>query len=171
MRYIRCSSLLVALLLFANSAWSEDAWIPIEKRVAAPKLVLSDVKGSKRQLSEFKGKVLVLNFWATWCMPCKGEMPEFTKAYADYRDRDVTFLAAADEQRSARPKVEAFVREYGMQFPVWLEVGEQNLKDFGVGPEIPDTIILDKAGRIAARIVGATDGATLRGLLDRILSE
>jgi len=173
MRFIRSSSLLVALLLFAGPTWSADAdaWIPIEKRVASPKLVLSDIKGSKRQLSEFKGKVVVVNFWATWCVPCKGEMPEFTKAYATYHDLGVEFLGAANEPRSSRPKVEVFMREYAMQFPVWLEVGDQNLTDFGVGPAIPDTVILDKAGRVAARIVGATDGPHLRDLIDRIIKE
>jgi hypothetical protein len=63
------------------------------------------------------------------------------------------------------------MREYAMQFPVWLEVGDQVLTDFGVGPGIPDTVILDQQGRIAARIVGATDGAHLRELLDRVIKE
>jgi thiol-disulfide isomerase/thioredoxin len=171
MRFIRSSSLIVALLLFAGPVWSADAWIPIEKRALAPKLVLSDIKGARRQLSQFKGKVVVVNFWATWCAPCKGEMPEFTKVYAAYRDRGVEFLGAANEPRSSRPKVEAFVRDFAIQFPVWLEVSEENLAAFGVGPGIPGTVIVDKEGRIAARIAGVTEGTQLRELVDRILAE
>src|SRR5262249_38431999 len=120
MKFIRSSALAVVLLLGSAPVWSADSspdsWIPVEKRLAAPKLVLSDIKGSRRQLSQFKGKVVVVNFWATWCVPCKGEIPEFTKAYAAYRDRGVEFLGAANEPRSSRPKVEAFVREFEMQF-------------------------------------------------------
>ena len=171
MRYIRFSSLLVALLLFANTAWSADAWVPREQRTSAPKLVLSDIKGSRRQLTQFKGKVVVVNFWATWCVPCQGEMPDFTKVYSAYRDRGVEFLGAANEPRSSRPKVEEFMRDLGIQFPVWLEVSEQNLADFGVGPGIPGTVFVDMEGRIAARIAGVTDGTQLRELLDRILME
>lgn len=175
MRLIRSSSLVVAALmlalLFAGPAWPADAWIPVEKRTLAPKLVLSDIKGARRQLSQFKGKVVVVNFWATWCAPCKGEMPEFTKVYAVYRDRGVEFLGAANEPRSSRPKVEAFMRDFAIQFPVWLEVSEENLAAFGVGPGIPGTVIVDKEGRIAARIAGATEGTQLRELLDRILTE
>ena len=170
-RFIRSSSFVVALLLFAGPAWSEDPWVPKEKRTLAPKLVLSDIKGARRQLSQFNGKVVVVNFWATWCVPCKGELPEFTKVYAAYRDRGVEFLGAANEPRSSRPKVEAFMRDLGIQFPVWLEVSEQNLAAFGVGPGIPGTVFVDKDGRIAARITGVTDGPQLRELLDRILAE
>jgi thiol-disulfide isomerase/thioredoxin len=185
-KLIRFSSLFTALFLLtaavraqtpAQSQAQEVAavttlkFVPVSDRGKPVKLVLSDIKGSKRQVSEFKGKVVVVNFWATWCVPCKGEMPEFTKAYAAYRDRGVEFLGAANEPRSSRPKVEVFMREYAMQFPVWLEVGDQVLTDFGVGPGIPDTVILDQQGRIAARIVGATDGAHLRELLDRVIKE
>ena len=171
MRYIRFSSLLVALLLFANTAWSADPWVPKEQRTSAPKLVLSDIKGSRRQLTQFKGKVVVVNFWATWCVPCQGEMPEFTKVYAAYRDRGVEFLGAANEPRSSRPKVEEFMRKLEIQFPVWLEASELDLAAFGVGTGLPGTVIVDKDGRIAARVVGVTEGTQLRELLDRILVE
>lgn len=171
MRFIRSSLLVVAVLLFAGPAWSADEWVPLEKRALAPKLMLSDLKGARRQLSQFKGKVVVVNFWATWCAPCQDEMPEFTKVYAAYRDRGVEFLGAANEPRSARPKVEQFMRDLAIQFPVWLEVSDQNLAAFGVGPGIPDTVIVDREGRIAARIAGVTDGTQLRELLDRILIE
>src|SRR5262249_8551531 len=104
-------------------------------------------------------------------VPCQGEMPEFTKVYPEYHDRNVEFLAAAFEPRSSRQKVQAFMKEYRMAFPVWMEVSEVTMKDFGVGPGIPATIILDAQGRIAARIPGATDGDQLRELLDKVLSE
>lgn len=167
-------ALILAFALSASPAYSsetEAVWVPREQRTAAPKLELSDIPGRRQQLSNLKGKAIVVNFWATWCVPCKGEMPEFTRVYAAYHDRGVEFLGAAFEQRSARPKVQEFMKAFEMRFPVWLEVSEEAMKQFGVGPAVPATIILDSQRRIAARIPGTTDAAQLRQLLDRVLNE
>jgi len=145
--------------------------VPIEQRTSAPKLEFSDIPGARRQFSKLKGKIIVVNFWATWCAPCKAEMPEFAKAYAAYRDRGIEFVGAANEPRSAKAKVREFMQELQIQFPVWLEASEDHMKALGVGPGLPATVILDRQGRVAARITGVTDGAQLRELLDRILSE
>jgi thiol-disulfide isomerase/thioredoxin len=175
MRLIR-SSLLVLFALataFPASAAAApgDVWVPQEQRTPAPKLVFSDIPGARRQFSQLKGKVVVVNFWATWCAPCKGEMPEFVKAHAAYRDRGVEFIGAANEPRSAKAKVREFVQGLQIQFPVWLEASEDHMKALGVGPGLPATVIVDRQGRVAARITGVTDAAQLRELLDRILSE
>jgi thiol-disulfide isomerase/thioredoxin len=159
------------LSAFPASSPTEAVWVPQEQRSAGPKLELSDIPGRKQQLSSLKGNVIVVNFWATWCVPCKMEMPEITRAYAAYHDRGVAFLGAAYEERSGRPKVQAFMKTFEMQFPVWLEASEGAMKLFGVGPGVPATIILDSQHRIAARIPGPTDEAQLAQLIDRVLSE
>ena len=172
MRFIHYALVLVFVLpAFTASSPTDAEWVPQEQRTAGPKLELSDIPGRKQQLSNLKGKVIVLNFWATWCVPCKTEMPEITRAYAAYHDRGVQFLGAAYEERSGRPKVQAFMKTFEMQFPVWLEVSEGAMKLFGVGPGVPATIILDSQHRIAARIPGPTDEAQLAQLIDRVLSE
>jgi thiol-disulfide isomerase/thioredoxin len=175
MRSIR-ASLLIVLALAAGSSSSAlgapgEVWVPKEQRTAAPKLMFSDIPGARRQFSHFKGKVIVVNFWATWCPPCKAEMPELVKVYGAYHDRGVEFVGAANEPRSEKHKVRAYMQEMQIQFPVWLEASEDHLKALGVGPGLPATVIVDAQGRVAARITGVIDPMQLRELLDRILSE
>jgi thiol-disulfide isomerase/thioredoxin len=175
MRQIR-ASLFVVLAVVAGfpsaaTAAPGDVWVPREQRTPAPKLVFSDIPGARRQFSQLKGKIIVVNFWATWCAPCKVEMPEFVKTYTEYRDRGVVFVGAANEPRSAKVRVREFMQGMQIPFPVWLEASEEHLKALGVGPGIPATVIVDAQGRVAARISGVTDGGQLRELLDRILGE
>jgi len=174
MRNLACVALLVALAspaVLPAAQTTEDILIPQEKRVAARKLALRDLEGKKRQLTDLKGKVVVVNFWATWCGPCRQEMPAFTKVYAEYRERGVEIVGAANEERSARANVTAFVTSLGIQFPIWLEASADHMDAFGVGPELPATVIVDSQGRLAARIKGVTDEAQLRSLIDRMLPE
>jgi len=170
------SLLLLVLTLFAGQslaafAASADAWVPKEQRKTAPRLSLPDLEGQRRALSQLKGKVVVVNFWATWCGPCKAEMPEFTKVHAEYRDRGVEFVGAANETRAARDKVQEFVRRLEIQFPIWLEASLDHMEAFKVGPGLPATVVVDAQGKVAARILGVTDAAQLRALLDRVLQE
>jgi len=150
---------------------ADDPVIPQDKRSVARKFGLRDLDGKKHQLAELKGKVVVVNFWATWCGPCQQEMPAFTKVYAEYRDRGVEFVGAANEDQASRAKVATFVKSLNIQFPIWLEASADHMEAFGVGPELPATVVVDPQGRLAARIKGATDEAQLRSLLDRLLPE
>ncbi len=174
---IRCSLLLVVLALCAGQvssafAASRDvALVPKEQRKSAPKLSLPDLEGQKRQLSQLKGKVVVVNFWATWCGPCKAEMPVFTKVHAEYRDRGVEFIGAANETKASRDKVREFVSRLEIQFPIWLEMSADHMEAFGLGDGLPGTVVVDQQGKVAARIKGVTDATQLREVIDRLLHE
>ena len=173
MNRVAAFSLLFALAspFLPSAQATDDVVIPQEKRVAARKLALRDLDGKKRQLSDLKGKVVIVNFWATWCGPCRQEMPAFTKVYAEYRDRGVEMVGAANEERSAKDNVTAFVTSLGIQFPIWLEASADHMDAFGVGPELPATVVVDSQGRLAARIKGVTDEVQLRALIERLLPE
>ena len=173
MRSVRSLLSLVLVLasvqLPAAFASGDAVLVPKEQRKAAPKLSLPDLDGQKRQLSQLKGQVVVVNFWATWCGPCKAEMPEFTKVHAEYKDRGVEFVGAANETKASRDKVREFVSRLQIRFPIWLEMSADHMEAFGLGDGLPGTVVVDQQGKVAARIRGVTDAAQLRELIDRLL--
>ena len=121
----------------------------------APKFTLRNLRGNLEGLDDHAGKVIVVNFWATWCVPCVKEMPSFETLYRRFRSQGLTVLAVSlDKDRSA--KVQEFVDKYKLSFPVLLDtegVAEKLYPSF----TIPFTYVLDKQGRVAARIDGAKD--------------
>ena len=121
----------------------------------APKFTLRNLRGNLEGLDDHAGKVIVVNFWATWCAPCVKEMPSFETLYRRFRSQGLTVLAVSlDKDRSA--KVQEFVDKYKLSFPVLLDtegVAEKLYPSF----TIPFTYVIDKQGRVAARIDGAKD--------------
>src|SRR5947209_12890583 len=82
-------------------------------------LTLTALKGRKVRLRDYRGKVVVLNFWATWCMPCREEMPMLVETEKQYAARGVVFVAASLDDSKTRAKIPDFVKEFKVTFPVW----------------------------------------------------
>ena len=119
----------------------------------APSFKLRNIKGNYESLESYRGEVVVLNFWATWCAPCRIEMPSFEKLYRRYRSEGVTVLAITLDKNSEN-KIKSFVDEYDLSFPVLLdEKGEA--ERLYPSMTIPFTYIIDRQGRIVARVDGA----------------
>ncbi|MBT4128728.1 MAG: TlpA family protein disulfide reductase [Nitrospina sp.] len=119
----------------------------------APSFKLRNIKGNYESLESYRGEVVVLNFWATWCTPCRIEMPSFEKLYRRYRSEGVTVLAITLDKNSEN-KIKSFVDEYGLSFPILLdEKGE--VERLYPSMTIPFTYIIDRQGRIVARVDGA----------------
>jgi len=119
----------------------------------APSFKLRNIKGNYESLDSYRGDVVVLNFWATWCTPCRIEMPSFEKLYRRYRSEGVTVLAITLDKNS-KNKINSFVDEYGLSFPILLdEKGE--VERLYPSMTIPFTYIIDRQGRIVARVDGA----------------
>jgi peroxiredoxin len=137
----------------------------------APDFTLPDLEGNQISLSTYKGRVVLLNFWATWCPPCRLEMPTMEKAYRKYRDKGFEVVAVSVD---AGPKssVKSFLRELGLSFQVLLDPDMETLRAFR-GFSLPMTVVIDRQGVIRSRELGYrdwSDGESTK-LLQRLLSE
>ena len=171
---------LLALIVFQGLASAEpktpggessvqDADTPEGASARRIDFTLPDLDGQPRQLSEWDGDLVLLNFWATWCPPCKKEMPMFQDRYERHADQAFTIVAVAvDEVDEAR----AFVDEFGIGFPVLIgqddaiAVGRQYGNRIGA---LPYTVIIDRDGFIREMHRGELTGAELDAWLQRYL--
>ncbi|MGH9796245.1 MAG: TlpA family protein disulfide reductase [Candidatus Acidiferrales bacterium] len=129
-------------------------------------LSLKDMQGQKVRLKQYRGKVVVLNFWATWCVPCREEMPMFVEAEKEYANRGVVFVAASLDDSQSRKKIPEFLSQYNIGFPVWIGASSMDLDDLKLGQGIPATAFLDREGRIVARVLGQVPKDELKERLD-----
>jgi thiol-disulfide isomerase/thioredoxin len=123
---------------------------------AGPKaeLTLKDANGQKVRLAELRGKPVVLNFWATWCGPCKAELPMLVELEKQYSGRGVIFIGASLDDAKTQARVPAFASEHGITFPIWYGATGDDLDHLKLGEAVPATVFIDAAGNIVARILG-----------------
>jgi cytochrome c biogenesis protein CcmG/thiol:disulfide interchange protein DsbE len=135
-----------------------------------PQLSLKDVDGKTQALTDYRGKVVILNFWATWCVPCKEEMPFFVEAQKKYGQRNVVILAASLDDDRTKKYVRKFVQAYKMDFPVLLDATAESMKQFGLGETLPSTIFLDAQGNFAGKIEGRARKKDLLNRIEKLIS-
>jgi len=119
----------------------------------APRFTLRNLKGNFDSLESYLGQVVVLNFWATWCAPCRVEMPSFEKLYRRYRSEGVTVLAVTMD-KNATPQIKSFVDEHNLSFPVLLD-SKGEVERLYPSMTVPFTYVIDRKGRVVARVDGA----------------
>ncbi|HEY5028943.1 MAG TPA: TlpA disulfide reductase family protein [Candidatus Angelobacter sp.] len=138
---------------------------------AAPSLDLRDLKGAPHKLEEYRGKPVVLNFWATWCVPCAAEMPLLNEMQKRYQDR-VLFIAASIDDDDRTPQIEVFIKKHqGDALTVMMGATLDTLQDFGVQQVMPGTVFIDAEGNIVDRLSGALKRAELQQRLRKLTGE
>ena len=150
-----------------NDSNIPDANISEVKR-PAPDFTVYDMQGNNVSFSDFKGKPVIINFWATWCGPCQSEMPHFEDAYKKYGD-DIHFLMInlTDGMRETPETVYDFINHFGYTFPVYYDIGYVASDAYGISP-IPATFFIDKNGNIASSQIGAMTAAMLEKHIELI---
>lgn len=136
-----------------------------------PDLALKDLFGVEQKLSAYRGKVVVLNFWATWCIPCRKEMPDLAAIQNEYAALGVQVVGASADTLTDRQKVVTFIKETGVNFPVWMGATTEEMKLFGLGPALPGTAIIGRDGKLIRVKNGVITQAYLKNLIDTLLAQ
>lgn len=137
-----------------------------ETEMTAPNFTVTDQNGNTVQLSDLLGKPIILNFWATWCGPCKSEMPAFDSMYREYGDQiNFVMINLTDGSRDTVEKATQYIEENGYTFPVYFDTEQDAANAYGVY-SIPATALLDEHGTLLTGFVGATNETALKRVIE-----
>lgn len=161
-------ALAALLAALAPSAHAADEICNASRRKANLDFTVRDIAGKDVRLSQYQGQVVLLNFWATWCVPCKHEIPALTALYRDYRERGFVVLGVSvdSEIRSIKP----FAREMKMNYPVLIGAGREDLSQaFGPFIGFPTSVLVARDGKVCVRHVGVVSKAKLERQIGALL--
>jgi peroxiredoxin len=142
--------------------------VPVRVEYPAPDLTLNSLDGEKHSLADYLGSVVLVNNWATWCPPCKDEMPALQQYYEMHQDQG--FVLIAIEAGEPEEDVQKFVLEYGLTFPVWTDRGLRALNAFK-NDNLPSSYVIDRDGVIRLAWTGPISLAMLEKYLTPLLEE
>ena len=156
-------SFVLLLVGLAAAGWTvRDRFLPVEVGTEAPDFAARDMQGRPVALEDLRGEVVLLNIWATWCGPCRDEMPSMQRLHEQLEDEGLRVVAVSvdgaspTEAGDPRKLVGDFVREMGLDFPVWLDPSgriQQTYRTTGV----PESFLIDRHGTIVKKVIGATE--------------
>ncbi len=155
---------LISGLVVLIAGIKKSATPPLKASVGlrAPELELKDPEGKTYSLSSLKGHVVLINFWASWCQPCRDEMPSLQSLYNIFRDngqfRMLTVLYRDDYQKAA-----TYMKENNFQFPVLIDSSGKTARSYGI-TGVPETYIIDKRGVLREKVIGPADWGSPRAI-------
>jgi thiol-disulfide isomerase/thioredoxin len=132
-------------------------------------VVWTDSSGHTRTLEDYRGDVVVLNFWATWCQPCVKELPLLSRIQRDYAIDGVRVIGVSADEAARADQVMEFARKRKVNFPILLGATTTQMKSLGLGEALPATAVLNRDGEIVARFRGVIEKGDLEPLLERLL--
>jgi len=194
-RHALVVGVLVAVALFVTSlAWQAVTWqpstagrplaraaldgavgvtvYPSGRRPSSPDIEGDTLEGARLDMTDLRGHVVVINIWGSWCSPCRAEAPALARAERETQAKGVKFVGI--DTRDSVGAAKAFMRNYGITYPSLYDADGAILmrySDLVPISAIPSTLVIDRQGQVAARVVGKVDYTTLRGLLDDTLAE
>ena len=135
----------------------------------APEFTLPDLNGKNISLADYKGKVVILDFWATWCPPCIKGIPDFVELYEQYKDKGFAMIGISLDQAGI-DVVKNFARKYKINYPIVMNDGSLD-KAYGGISSIPTTFVIDPAGNIRKKYIGYIEKAVFEADIKKLLSE
>jgi peroxiredoxin len=151
-----------------DPATSMSSVIPAAVHFDAPELSLENLNGQTESLADYQNIVVLVNHWATWCPPCKAEMPTLAAYFNEHRSQGFTIIAieAGDPAEVVLP----FVQSYRLDFPIWLDPDGASLRAFG-NRSLPNSYVIDRTGTVRYAWTGEVDKATLETYVTPLLTE
>src|SRR5712672_1862735 len=161
-------ALVVALMLYVGFHMARRSAPRIAKSTVAPDFSLESLDGKTTRLSDFRGKAVLLNFWATWCGPCKIEMPWFVDFQKQYGSQGLQIVGVAMDDAS-KEDIGKFARDMGVNYPILIgkeAVGDQ----YGGIPGLPETFLIARDGKIVDKIIGLRGKAEIEDAIKEALN-
>lgn len=158
----------IALALAIGGLALTWALVDMRQVRTAPDVTFESYDGQHYHLADLRGQVVVVNFWASWCAPCRAEAPILQQAWLDLRDRGVMFIGVA--QGETRERAEAYLREYGISYPNVGDTDNRLTRAFGV-QGLPTTFVIDRSGVIRDVLYAAVKAETLRTKIEGALGQ
>ncbi|TLY33786.1 MAG: redoxin domain-containing protein [Nitrospirae bacterium] len=148
----------LAILVFAfGMVWLQSSkYEPLVVGMTAPNFSLPDLQGKTQRLTDYRGKVVFLNFWATWCKPCKEEMPSMQVLWDNLKNQDFMMLAVSMDRVTTTKDIPSFVETLKLSFPILTDSWGQTDKRYKL-MGVPETYIIDQNGVLREKVIGPRD--------------
>jgi thiol-disulfide isomerase/thioredoxin len=147
--------LLLGTAGFAGQATADLSW--------------QDTQGKSQSLADYKGKIVVLNFWATWCVPCQHEMPLLAEMQKKYEEKGIAVLGASVDDEKSQNLIQPFAEKNKISFPLLQGASTEQMQKLQLGEAIPATAFFDADGKLVGRVLGELDKSGLEKRLEWML--